>query len=398
MTSEGPVTASASAGLIDRVKNILLTPQAEWDKIAAEPTDVKKLYIGYAVPLAALGAIAMTVGMLLFRFGAFGVYFRYSPVQAVVSGVTQFIVTLACIYVMGIIINALAPTFGSRQDQGEAHKLAVYSWTASLLAMLFAIHPALAILGLLGLYSFFLLYIGLPRIMKTPEDKRIGYFITIIVIGIVVSIVTGVVVGTVRGAVGGFAAPFSVGANSSSEGRIEINGGSVDLGELERAAKQIEQAYGEGGQGQAAITIDPMQLQALLPESLPGGFTRTSISNASAGGGMAGAAGAEAEYTRGDARISIDVVHLGGLGGLASMATAMNVQSNREDENGYERVRTVDGRTVTESVNRASNSATYGVIGRNGATVTAEGTGVTVEELRAAVDAVGVGRVEDLGV
>jgi hypothetical protein len=299
---------------------------------------------------------------------------------------------------MGIIINALAPTFGSAQDQGQAHKLSVYASTAGLLAGVFAIHPMLAVLGILGLYSAFLLYVGLPKLMKTPADKVIGYFLTILVVMIVVGVVLGLVVTTVRGAVGGFGGSgwhFGATRQDRIESRVTLpGGGSLDVDQLERAAKQAQDAYSQNGQ--ATVVVDLAQLQALLPDSLPGGFARTSISSSSAGAAMAGAAQADATYQRGDASITVSVVQMGGMGGMTSMIGAMGVQGNHEDANGYSRMRTENGRTVTEELNRASGSAGYSVIGRNGVVVSANGQGVTVDEVRAAVNAVGVERAEAL--
>src|SRR6266704_1281620 len=49
-------------GLLERAKNILLKPNAEWPVIAAETTSTGKLYTGYIVPLAAIGPIASIIG------------------------------------------------------------------------------------------------------------------------------------------------------------------------------------------------------------------------------------------------------------------------------------------------------------------------------------------------
>jgi hypothetical protein len=96
---------------------------------------------------------------------------------------------------------------------GQAHKLAAYGSTAGFLAGVFTIFPPLSILGLVGLYSLYLLYVGLPKLMKTPEDKRVGYFVTILLVAIVCWIVIGMVMGSVRAAMGGIATPpgFTIG-------------------------------------------------------------------------------------------------------------------------------------------------------------------------------------------
>ena len=373
-----------STGIIDRAKNILLTPKAEWARIEPEEADVNKLYIGYVLPLAALSAICGIIGMSVFGVGALGIHIRVPIVEAIISGVIQVACYVAGVFLLGVIANALAPTFGSVPNQGQAHKLMAYSFTASLLAGVFSIFPPIAILGLLGLYSFALLFIGLPIMMKTPDDKRVGYFATLVIIGIVTFFVIGAVMGFARLATGGLSgAPgFSVtqqGGPSSVQGSVELpGGGAIDLSEIEK--------LGEQG---AVRTLSSEQMHGLLPQSLPGGFALAASSVNSA----MGVTTAEGTYNRGNSSIRLSVVNMGEMGAIASMAGAVGASETRQDADGYSRMNTVDGRVVTEEMSRSGNSASYGVVGR-GVAVTADGNGVTVEEVRGAVESVGIQRVE----
>ncbi|MEZ5971412.1 MAG: Yip1 family protein [Hyphomonadaceae bacterium] len=383
-----PANLSA-ASIVERAKNILIQPRSEWDRIATEKADIGKIYVGYVLPLAVIAAVAGLIGMSVFGVSAFGVSYRVPIVAGAISAVIQVAGYVIGVYVIAVIANALAPSFGSTQDQGQAHKLMAYSFTAALLSGVFAILPALSVLGLLGLYSFVLLFIGLPRLMKTPPDKRVGYLVTLIVVGLIVFIVIGVVLGAVRGAVGGFGAQggFTFGQStpprSASRGEITLpGGGSVDVGAMERAAE----GYAQGGGG----SVDPAQLASHLPQSLPGGFTLTSQSS----GGAMGAASAEGVYENGNARLTLSVVHMGAMSGLAAIAGAANVQQNRQDANGYARTRTVEGRVITEEASNSAGTASYSVVGR-GVAITAEGSGgVSIDQARAAVEAIGIERME----
>lgn len=196
-----PTNAGAN-GLVDRAKNILLTPKAEWEKIAAEPFDLQKLYTGYVVPLAALAAVCGFIGMSLVGMSAFGISYRVPIVTGIVQAVVQIALNTAMVYVMALVTNALAPNFGSQQDVERAHKLAAYGCTAGFLAGVFAILPPLALLGLVGLYSLYLIYVGLPVMMKTPQDKVIGYVVVIVLVTIVIGVVVNLVLGTILNAVG----------------------------------------------------------------------------------------------------------------------------------------------------------------------------------------------------
>jgi uncharacterized protein YcfJ len=107
-----------------------------------------------------------------------------------------------------------------------------------------------------------------------------------------------------------------------------------------------------------------------------------------------GMAQAEGVYRNGDAEIRLTVMQAGAMGALAGVAVGMNVQENRQDGDGYARTQTINGRIYSEAVNNTSGSASYSVIGR-GVAVTVEGTnGVTLDQARAAVETIGVQRLE----
>ena len=73
---------------------------------------------------------------------------------------------------------------------------------ASWLGGLLAIFPPIALVGLLiGLYSLYLFFVGLPKLMKPPADKAVTYAIVVIVVAIVVFIVIGIIAGVIIAAV-----------------------------------------------------------------------------------------------------------------------------------------------------------------------------------------------------
>jgi len=93
--------------------------------------------------------------------------------------------------------TSLAPNFGATPDMGQAFKLAAYAPTASWVAGIIMIVPALWFVAILGsLYSLYLLYVGLPKLMKPAEDKTVIYILAIIGVMIVIGIVIGLVQST----------------------------------------------------------------------------------------------------------------------------------------------------------------------------------------------------------
>ena len=193
-TSGGTVPqphAAVGKGLFDRARDIIIRPSAEWRVIDAEPATVGSVFVPYALILAAIGPIAGFIGGQVFGI-PLGFFTWHPPIGgAIIWALVSYALALGSIYVLALIIDALAPTFGGTKNQVNAVKVAVYSWTAAWLAGIFGLIPALAILALVGLYSLYLLYLGLPVLMKSPPDRAVGYTAVVILAAIVLWVIVG---------------------------------------------------------------------------------------------------------------------------------------------------------------------------------------------------------------
>jgi Yip1 domain. len=183
---------------VNRIKNILLAPNAEWPVIAAEPASVQGLYAGYVLPLAAIRPICSFIGLSLIGVSLFGGRYRVPIGSGITHAVISFVLTLVGVYVLALIIDALAPTFGGHRDPTQALKVSVYSATPAWLAGVLYLLPWLSILGVIAaIYSLYLLYLGLPVVMKAPQEKALGYTAVVVIAAIVIFIVIGAVAGLV---------------------------------------------------------------------------------------------------------------------------------------------------------------------------------------------------------
>lgn len=198
------VQAAGRANFVARATGLLLQPSQEWRRIDRGPADMGGLFV-YAAVLAAIGPLAALIGGQLFPITLFGAPLRTPLVGAVIAAAAGYVMALGGVYVLGLVIDALAPSFGGVRDRVRAMQVAVYGSTASWLAGVFGLFPALAILGVVGLYSLFLLYRGLPVLMRAPADKALGYTAVVILAAIAVAIAIGMVVAAVTSA-------FTVGA------------------------------------------------------------------------------------------------------------------------------------------------------------------------------------------
>lgn len=176
--------------LVARVKGILMQPKIEWLRIDGEFATNKSLFTRYAMILAAIGPVATLVGSLVFGHA--------SIVSALVLAIVSYGLSLASVFILGLIINALASSFGGAPNPVQAMKLAVYASTASWIAGVFNLIPLLGWVSILGgIYTLVLLFLGLPILMKVPEDKKVVYYIVILIAGIVLYAVMAAILGAI---------------------------------------------------------------------------------------------------------------------------------------------------------------------------------------------------------
>ncbi|UFN49975.1 YIP1 family protein [Roseomonas sp. OT10] len=185
--------------IVARAKGLILSPATEWRVIAAEPGTPAEVFRAYAVPLSAVPAVAGFLGTVLLG-GALGWLhpgMRVGPISALFGAVASYLLGLLGVFVLAKLVEALAPRFGGTADPLQAMKLAAYSPTASWLAGVFAIVPVLGFLAILGLYSLYILWVGIPIVVRVPEERRLAFTLALIACAIVVNILLSVLAGLV---------------------------------------------------------------------------------------------------------------------------------------------------------------------------------------------------------
>jgi hypothetical protein len=403
--------------IVQRAKDILLDPKATWPKIEAEAATVQSIYVPYVVALAAISALAGFIGMSVVGAGGFGVSFRVPFVSGLVNMVVGFVLALVMVFVLALIADALAPTFGGQKNQINALKLIAYGSTAGFLGGVFSIIPAASILGLLAaLYSIYLIYVGLPVLMKCAQDKAVAYTAVLMVCGIVAGIALAWA-STLFGG-GGMRGLRSGAATTPAEVAIKTPGGEVkvdtarleEIGKrMEAASKQAETAGASGDPAAAAKAAAGMMaamtggtqrpsipvpdLKALLPESL-GSMKRESFEAESNSAMGINVASAKARYGADGKQVRLSITDTGGLAGV--VAAWASVTSERDDDQGVEKTYKQGTRTVHEEYRKDGSHGQYTVLLANGVVVEATGDEVKAPALKTAVEALDLSRIEAL--
>ncbi len=413
--------------IVDRARNICLSPTTEWPIIAAEPTTTGTLISGYVVPMAAIGAVAGFLGGSLIGQSTFflGTY-RVPLFTGLVVALFTFCMAIVAVFLVSLVINALAPSFGGQQDSIQALKVAVYSYTPAWIAGALRIVPLLGIFAIFAaLYGLYLLFLGLPRLMKCPEDKALGYTAVVVVCAIVLSVIVASIGGVIAGAgmigagaLGAATSPLG-GTTARRSGEIQFDkdspmGKLQDLGKkLEESNKKMEAAQKKGDQNATAAAavetlgtllgggkrVDPVaidQLKVFVPDTL-GGLAKTSSSAEK--NGIAGLMVSKAEAKYGDGAgksVTLEITDTGGVSGLMGFASWAGVEGEKDNDSATEKTEKVNGRLVHQRMSKRGGSNEFGIVLGNRFVVSANGNGVSLDELKAAVSALDLAKLESM--
>ena len=402
--------------LIARAKAIVTSPKTEWPVIAQEPTTPADLYKGYIIILAAIPAIAAfikgsIIGTDLYLVGRV----RTGMGAGLVTMVISYVLALVGVYIVTLIVDALAPTFGGQKDRTQALKVVAYSMTAGWLAGAAIILPWIGLLvALVGaLYGIYLLYLGLPHTMKAPPEKAVGYTVVVIIVAFVLQLIIGSIVGLATG--------FGIGAASSSGSDIRFDkdspGGKLEQWgkDMEEASKKLEAAQKSGDQqaqtdalsqmmgaalggGDGAVEALPAdRLKPFLPETL-NGWQRTdfSVERNTAMGIQVSQARASYSDDSGERSIDVEIVDTGSARGLLALAGFAGGESESESDGTIEKTYRDDGRLVREDWDRNNNSGEYSLVVGERFTVKVQGSADDIDDLKEAAEDLDLSGLEAL--
>jgi hypothetical protein len=399
--------------LIERAQAILLKPADTWPVIDAEPATVASIYKDWLVIMAAIPAVCAFIGLSLVGAGMFGYSYRVPLVAGLVHMVFSYLLSLGVAFVMALIVDALAPSFGGTRNQVAAMKVVAYGSTASYVAGVLSLLPSLAILGFIAAcYSIYLFWLGLPVLMKCPKDKAAGYTAVVIVIGIVAMIIVGAISAMFMPGAGMLGARHAGGAFSikTPDGEVSIDGDAMAAAakRMDAARARVESAQKSGDPASAGAALGEMMgaltgtggtpipvqdLKAQLPDSL-GALKRESFETS--GGQAMGIASsvAKANYVAGEQRAQLTISDVGGLAGFASMAAWANMTVDKETPEGIEKVYKDAGRTIHEESRKDGSRAEYTVILKNGVIVETTGDRIDGATLKSMAGGVNLDAIE----
>lgn len=171
--------------IFTRAWGLLREPKKEWEQIRAEQTTIPNLLIGYVAPLAAIPVVADLIGSMVFQPERI-----VSVSGSIVSAVVTWVLSIAMVFLLGLLINSIADQFDADRNDLAAQKIAAFSITPAFLSGLFSLWPPLAWVSLIALAAMvYVMYRGLPILMKAPEERALSYAATVTIAAAVAFIV-----------------------------------------------------------------------------------------------------------------------------------------------------------------------------------------------------------------
>jgi len=403
---------------------MLLTPRSQWPLVATEPDSVAGLYTGYIAVLAAIPAIIAFVRSSLLGVSVpFLGSMRLPLATGLSAALVRYLVSLIGVFVLALIVDALAPTFGGQKSRVQALKTIAYAYTASWVASIVGIVPGLGLLAALAgaIYSIYLLNMGLPYTMQCPPEKSAGYTTVTIIVAIVAGWVIWRIVADIPGVGTGWERGWNKYASSGYTSRDgDFAAGSTGAAlqawgrKMEDAGKQVDAAQKSGDPGAQAAAVGQMigtavgsggkveslapdQIKPFLPDALQG-LKRTQLAVDRSGAMGVQISKASATYSDdGQRRLNLEITDTGSLKGLVGFASSWaGVEQDHETDSGYDKTYSRGGQLVHEKWDVKSHYGEYSLIVGQRFAVSVSGSAENIDELRAAVASLDLAGLEAL--
>ncbi|HEY7798441.1 MAG TPA: Yip1 family protein [Hyphomonadaceae bacterium] len=370
--------------LVARVKGLLLSPRTEWDAIAREEIPLRRLVLGYVVPLVAIPTIATLVGLAFIGAQVGGAQVKAPFLSVALSAALFFVLAVGAVLALALVVDWLAPRFRAARSYPQALKVVAYSITAAGVAGVLTVMPALGVLALLGaVYSLYLLFIGTPKVMHAPPETAVNYSIVTTLAAVVLGLGVGLASMGVTGPAGGLFPQIAQFPDLSRESAAQplAESATIEPAALPPAAGQLREA----GPG-AVLGGD---LRGAAPAVLAG------LSRVSVGVERRGLTGAQtveldAEYRKGRRYIVLQIVYSDTIAETIGFAGPSTSEYDRETSDGYARRRRIGSAIVTEEWNQSSRTGNYARLYDDRFYVKATGGGgISPADLRTAVELFG---------
>lgn len=187
---------------LGRIVRMVIRPQQEWDRIAAEPTSVSVLIRWYLLPLCLLGPIATTIGMRHFN-AAWDVNhgYRVAAGDIFAATATSVFTSVFSVFAIAGAFVLVAPMYGSSRDYRRALTVATYGAIPVFLAGITLVLPVMVIVTVVALLqTLYLYWLGAKQLLGVVRNEQAEF----VGVSMLIFSVAATLLGAIAGAIGGF--------------------------------------------------------------------------------------------------------------------------------------------------------------------------------------------------
>jgi hypothetical protein len=162
--------------IVNRIQQVILHPKTFWESRKELNESNSALFGGYVFPLILVAALAIFIGEF-FRSAHF--YIGFAAIKALRELILFSLQYFIAVYFTTILMK----TFGGEKDLKIAQKLVAYSLTPFLLvSVVTGLIQFLYVIDVLGVYSFYIFWLGGKELLVLPEQKRDSYLLITIMV------------------------------------------------------------------------------------------------------------------------------------------------------------------------------------------------------------------------
>ncbi|AJQ95266.1 Yip1 family protein [Gynuella sunshinyii] len=179
--------------ILNHLWGLFSHPDQEWESIRSEPNTLSRHYLAHTIILATIPAVCGYLGAthIGWTIGKDDTIYRLTSESALQLCILFYFAMIAGVFILGKFIDFLSITYQSEQDDHTPRGLALASYTSTPLFMvgLIALFPVLWVNMLVAMaavaYTVFLLYEGLPILMKIPPERGFLFASSVVTVGLV---------------------------------------------------------------------------------------------------------------------------------------------------------------------------------------------------------------------
>lgn len=180
--------------MIGKVFGMMFQPTKTWHEVADMSEAELKGYLKYPAILAIIPAAAWYYGttQVGWSIGDRDVV-RFSAGSAAAIAPLFYLAQLAAIWIIGYFVHWMADTYGAESTATKGMVIAGFCATPVLLFGIFGIKPQFWLDFLVGMlaacYAIYLLYLGIPIVMRIPEERGFLFASAVVAVGLVMAVV-----------------------------------------------------------------------------------------------------------------------------------------------------------------------------------------------------------------